>query len=375
MKRAERKQEDMKTEDKNMPSRRKTRQVRVGNVKIGGGAPVSIQSMLNTPTVDVDACVAQINELTDAGCDLVRLAVPNEASAEAFGTIAKRTGLPLIADIHYSYKLAHMALDAGAKKIRMNPGNMRDFSEIKYLAKRMADAGVPVRVGVNGGSLDPKFDGMDESDALVESALECANVFESCGMRDIVLAIKASDVMTMVRANRKAAAACDFPLHLGVTEAGTLRSGLVKSSIGIGMLLGEGIGDTVRVSLSAPPVEEVLAAKTLLRSLGLKKDCAEVVSCPTCARTEIDVEGLASAVERATAHVRLPLKIAVMGCPLNGIGEGKNSDLAIAGGKDKSVILRDGEIVAKVPGEMVLPLFMSMLDDYIADYSKNSQKR
>ena len=365
----------MKTEDKNMPSRRKTRQVRVGNVKIGGGAPVSIQSMLNTPTVDVDACVAQINELTDAGCDLVRLAVPNEASAEAFGTIAKRTGLPLIADIHYSYKLAHMALDAGAKKIRMNPGNMRDFSEIKYLAKRMADAGVPVRVGVNGGSLDPKFDGMDESDALVESALECANVFESCGMKDIVLAIKASDVMTMVRANRKAAAACDFPLHLGVTEAGTLRSGLVKSSLGIGMLLGEGIGDTVRVSLSAPPVEEVLAAKTLLRSLGLKKDCAEVVSCPTCARTEIDVEGLASAVERATAHVRLPLKIAVMGCPLNGIGEGKNSDLAIAGGKDKSVILRDGEIVAKVPGEMVLPLFMSMLDDYIADYSKNSQKR
>ena len=375
MNRAERKQEDMKTEDKNMPSRRKTRQVRVGNVKIGGGAPVSIQSMLNTPTVDVDACVAQINELTDAGCDLVRLAVPNEASAEAFGTIAKRTGLPLIADIHYSYKLAHMALDAGAKKIRMNPGNMRDFSEIKDLAKRMADAGVPVRVGVNGGSLDPKFDGMDESDALVESALECADVFESCGMKDVVLAIKASDVMTMVHANRKAAAACDFPLHLGVTEAGTLRSGLVKSSLGIGMLLGEGIGDTVRVSLSAPPVEEVLAAKTLLRSLGLKKDCAEVVSCPTCARTEIDVEGLASAVERATAHVRLPLKIAVMGCPLNGIGEGKNSDLAIAGGKDKSVILRDGEIVAKVPGEMVLPLFMSMLDDYIADYSKNSQKR
>ena len=351
--------------------RRKTRQVKVGRVKIGGGAPVTVQSMLNTRTTDVEGSLAQIAELADAGCDLIRLAVPDEESAAAFGVVAKRCGLPLIADIHYSYKLAHLALNAGAKKIRMNPGNMRDFAEIKELARRMTDAGVPVRVGVNGGSLDPKFDGMKESEALKESALECANVFESCGMRDIVIAIKASDVRTMTQANRALAAACDYPLHLGVTEAGTLRSGLVKSALGIGSLLQEGIGDTVRVSLSAPPVEEVLAGKTLLKALGLKDDCVEVVSCPTCARTEIDVEGLASAVERATAHVRLPLKIAVMGCPLNGIGEGRHAHLGIAGGKDKSVIMCDGEIVATVRSDMLMPYFMTLLDDYIAEYSKN----
>ena len=343
----------------------------MGKTAIGGSSPVSVQSMLNTRTTDVDACIRQINELTDAGCDLIRIAVPDEASAAAFGEIAKKTGLPLIADVHYSYKLAHLALDGGAKKIRMNPGNMRDFSEIGALARRMSDAGVPVRVGVNGGSLDPKFKGMKESDALVESALECANAFERCGMRDIVVAIKASDVRTMVEANRKLAAACDYPLHLGVTEAGTLRSGLVKSALGIGALLNEGIGDTVRISLSAPPVEEVLAGKTLLRSLGLKNDCVEVVSCPTCARTEIDVAKLADAVERATAHVRLPLKIAVMGCPLNGIGEGENADLAVAGGKEKSVILLGGKIVERVPTETLMPHFMAMVDDYIAKYSKN----
>ena len=303
--------------------RRKTRQVKVGRVKIGGGAPVTVQSMLNTRTTDVEGSLAQIAELADAGCDLIRLAVPDEESAAAFGVIAK------------------------------------------------PDAGVPVRVGVNGGSLDPKFDGMKESEALKESALECADVFESCGMRDIVIAIKASDVRTMTEANRALAAACDYPLHLGVTEAGTLRSGLVKSALGIGSLLQEGIGDTVRVSLSAPPVEEVLAGKTLLKALGLKDDCVEVVSCPTCARTEIDVEGLASAVERATAHVRLPLKIAVMGCPLNGIGEGRHAHLGIAGGKEKSVIMCDGEIVATVRSDMLMPYFMALLDDYITEYSKN----
>lgn len=361
----------MRMKDLDIQKRRLTRKVRVGRIGIGGDSPVTVQSMLNASTKDVESCVRQIEELKDAGCDLIRLAVPDEDSARTFGEIARRTGLPLIADIHYSYKLAHLALDNGAKKIRMNPGNMRDFAEIKELARRMADAGVPVRVGVNGGSLDPKFEGKEESEALAESALECANAFESCGMRDIVLAIKASDVNTMIRANRRVAAVCDYPLHLGVTEAGTLRSGLVKSALGIGVLLREGIGDTVRISLSAPPVEEVLAGKTLLRTLGLRKDSVEVVSCPTCARTEIDVEGLARAVERATAHVRFPLKVAVMGCPLNGIGEGKHADLGIAGGKDRSVIMRNGEIVATVPTETLMPHFMAMLDDHIAEYSKN----
>ena len=232
----------MTKEEKNTPKRRVTRRVKVGTVAIGGGAPVTVQSMLNTRTTDIDGCVRQIEELSDAGCDLIRLAVPDEASAEAFGKIAKATGKPLIADIHYSCKLAHLAIDGGAKKIRMNPGNMHNAEEIRELARRMADEGIPVRVGVNGGSRDPKFDGKGECEALVESALECANVFESCNMHDIVVAVKASDVRTMIAANRALAAACDYPLHLGVTEAGTLRSGLVKSALGIGILLEEGIG-------------------------------------------------------------------------------------------------------------------------------------
>ena len=290
--------------------------------------------MLSTRTTDIEGSLAQIKSLTEAGCDLVRLAVPDEKSAEAFKEIAKRAGVPLIADIHYSYKLAMLALDAGAKKIRTNPGNMRDDRGLKELAKRLSDEGIPVRVGVNGGSLDPRFKGMREEEALVASKQT------------------------------------DYPLHLGVTEAGTLRSGLVKSALGIGTLLEEGIGDTVRISLSAPPIEEVLAGKTLLRALGLRRDSVEVVSCPTCARTEIDVEKLANAVERATAHIRLPLKIAVMGCPLNGIGEGEGSDLGVAGGKEKSVIMKEGRVVETVPTEMLIPHFMSLVDEYIAEYSK-----
>lgn len=343
----------------------------MGNIAIGGGAPVTVQSMLNTKTTDVDACLKQISELTDAGCDLIRIAVPDENSATAFGIIAARTGLPLIADIHYNYKLAHLALDNGARKIRMNPGNMRDFGQIKELARRMSGEGIPVRVGVNGGSLHPDYKTMDEADALVASALDCAEVFETCGLKDIVVAIKASDVKVMKEANRKLAAICDYPLHLGVTEAGTMRSGLIKSALGIGTLLQEGIGDTIRVSLSAPPVEEVLAGKTLLRTLGLRRNCVEVVSCPTCARTEIDVEKLANAVERVTAHVTIPLKIAVMGCPLNGIGEGEGSNLGVAGGKEKSVILKDGKIFETVSSELLIPHFMTLLDEYIEEYSKN----
>ena len=351
--------------------RRKSRQVKVGKIAIGADAPITVQSMLNTATTDVEGCIAQIKELTDAGCDLVRLAVPDENSAVAFGEIAKRTKLPLIADIHYNYKLAHLALDNGAKKIRMNPGNMRDFNQIKELARRMSAEGVPVRVGVNGGSLHPDYKNMKEADALVASALECANVFESCGLKDIVIAIKDSDVLTMTEANRKLASACDYPLHLGVTEAGTMRSGLIKSALGIGTLLQEGIGDTIRISLSAPPVEEVLAGKTLLHTLGLRRNCVEVVSCPTCARTEIDVEKLANAVERATAHINVPLKISVMGCPLNGIGEGEHSNLGVAGGKEKSVILKDGKIFETVSSDLLMPHFMMLLDEYIEEYSKN----
>ena len=342
--------------------RRLSRQVSVGNIKIGGDAPISVQSMLNTKTADVEGSIKQINALREVGCDLIRLAVPDETSCAAFGEIVRRTGLPLIADVHYSYKLAHLALDNGAKKIRINPGNMRDFSEIKPLAQRMIDMGIPVRVGVNGGSLDPKYKGMDEARALSESALECANVFESQGMRDIVIAIKASDTNLNIEANRILAKACDYPLHIGVTEAGTLRTGLIKSAIGIGTLLSEGIGDTIRVSLSADVKEEVLAGKKILQTLGIRKNAVEVVACPTCARTEIDVEGLANTVEQMTASIDKPLKISVLGCPLNGIGEGENSDFGIAGGKDKSVIMIDGKIFKTVDNSVLLDEFKRLLD-------------
>lgn len=349
-----------------MIERRKTRQVYVGDVAIGGDAPISVQSMLNTKTVDVEGSLAQIKALRAVGCDLIRLAVPDEASAYAFSEISKRCGLPLIADIHYNYKLAHLALDNGAKKIRMNPGNMRDFSEIKPLAERLIDMHIPVRVGVNGGSLDPRFKGMDEARALCESALECANVFESQGMKNIVIAIKASNTLVNVEANRMLAKACDYPLHIGVTEAGTMRTGLVKSAIGIGTLLQEGIGDTIRVSLSTDVCEEVLAGKKILQTLGIRKNAVEVVSCPTCARTEIDVEGLANRVEKLCANVDVPLTISILGCPLNGIGEGENSDLGIAGGKEKSVILKDGKIFKTVKSENLLEEFDKLLQEVLS---------
>lgn len=335
-------------------NRRDTRQVSVGDIKIGGDAPITVQSMLNVKTTDVEGCIAQINRLKAVGCDLIRLAVPDEASAAAFGEIVKRTGLPLIADVHYSYKLAHLALDNGAKKLRMNPGNMTDFSQIKPLAERMADMGVPVRVGVNGGSLAPAYEGMPEDRALAESALECANIFESAGLKDIVIAIKHSDPLINAAANRLLAKSCDYPLHIGVTEAGTLRSGLIKSAIGISALLEQGIGDTIRVSLAADVTEEVLAAKRILGALGLRRG-AEVVACPTCARTEIDVAGLANEIELMTACVDVPLKISVLGCPLNGIGEGKHSDIGVAGGKDRSVILVDGKVLCTVENALIMP--------------------
>lgn len=349
-----------------MIERRKTRKVYVGDIAIGGDAPITVQSMLNTKTVDVEGSLKQIEGLRKVGCDLIRLAVPNEQSAYAFGEIAKRCGLPLIADIHYNYKLAHLALDNGAKKIRMNPGNMRDFSEIKPLAQRLIDMHVPVRVGVNGGSLDPKFKGMDEARALCESALECANVFESQGMRDIVIAIKASNTLVNVEANRLLAKEYDYPLHIGVTEAGTLRTGLIKSAIGIGTLLQEGIGDTIRVSLSADVREEVLAGKKILQTLGIRKNAVEVVACPTCARTEIDVEGLANKVEMMCAGIDKPLTISILGCPLNGIGEGENSDLGIAGGKEKSVILKDGKILKTVNSADLMTEFDKLLQEVLS---------
>lgn len=345
--------------------RRYSREVSVGDIKIGNNSPITIQSMLNTKTTNIEESINQINRLKQVGCDLIRLAVPNEESAEAFKIIAQKTGLPLIADIHYSYKLAHLALDAGAKKIRMNPGNMEDFSEIESLANRLIDLNVPIRIGVNGGSLAKKYKGMDICDALVESSLECANVFEKFGMKNIVIAIKDSDTLINIEANRKLAKLCDYPLHIGVTESGTLETGLIKSSIGIGTLLQEGIGDTIRVSLSSDVTNEVIAAKKILKTLKIRNNSVEVVSCPTCARTEIDVEGIAKKVEEMCANINKPLKISVLGCPLNGIGEGENSDLGIAGGKEKSVILKNGKIFKTVNSADLFTEFDKILKEVL----------
>ena len=346
--------------------RRYSKEIHIGNIAVGGNAPITVQSMLNTKTVDVDGSLTQINELKEVGCDLIRLAVPDEASADAFKIISDRCGLPLIADVHYSYRLAELAIKAGAKKLRMNPGNMStDAQSIKNLVEMLKDYNIPVRIGVNGGSLDKRFKDMHEADALVSSALSTANIFEKFGFSDLIIAIKASNVQTMIESNRKLAKVCEYPLHLGVTEAGTLKSGLVKSSIGIGTLLEEGIGDTIRVSLSAPVVEEVLAGKTILKALGLRKAGVEVVSCPTCARTEIDVQGLAEKVEQLTSKIEKPLKISVMGCPLNGIGEGEGSDIGIAGGKDKSVLLKNGEIFKTIDSSQLIDEFMKLLNEVL----------
>lgn len=328
-----------------MSKRRLSKKIYIGDVEIGGDAPVSVQSMLNAKTTDVEGCLKQIDSLKRLGCDLIRLAVPDEQSAECFKIISEKCGLPLIADVHYSYRLAELAVKAGAKKLRINPGNMTaDGRTIDELVALLKDYRVPVRIGVNGGSLDKRFKGMYEDEALVASALSTADMLESHGFDDIIIAIKSSDVETMIEANRKLALQCDYPLHLGVTEAGPLKRGLIKSSIGIGTLLREGIGDTIRVSLTAPIEEEVKAGINILRACGLRKSGVEIVSCPTCARTEINVEELANTVEELTEHITKPLKIAVMGCPLNGIDEGKNSDIGIAGGKEKSVLMLNGEI-------------------------------
>ncbi len=347
-------------------NRRQSKKVFVGDIAIGGDAPITVQSMLNAKTTDVEGCLAQIKSLKENGCDLIRLAVPDEPSAKAFGEIAKRAGIPLIADVHYSYKLAKLALENGAKKLRINPGNMTDFAQIEDLSAMLKDLRVPVRVGVNGGSLAAKFEGMEETEALVESALECANVFERYGMSDIVVAIKHSDVQKNIEANLKLAKVCDYPLHIGVTEAGTLRSGLIKSAIGIGTLLENGVGDTIRVSLSTDVTEEALAGRKILQALGLREG-ADVVACPTCARTQIDVEGLANKIEKMTANVRKPLRISVLGCPLNGIGEGKGSDIGIAGGKEKSTLLLNGEILTTVDNKYLFEEFKKLLQKKIEE--------
>lgn len=340
-----------------------TRKVKIGKITIGGGEKIAVQSMTNTRTSDIDATIAQLAALEKAGCDIARCSVPDNASAEALREIVASTSMPIVADIHFDYRLAVKAADAGAAKIRINPGNIGDESKVEYLAKYLKEREIPIRIGVNGGSLDKKYKNMPLPEAMCESALEHVSLLEKHGFYDVVISVKSSDVVNTVKAYRLLASKCDYPLHVGVTEAGIYEKGLVKSAIGIGALLCDGIGDTVRVSLTDDPVKEVYAAKEILKAVNRYDGAyAEVVSCPTCARTCIDVQGIATQVEEYARKLDKNVRIAVMGCVVNGIGESEGCDVGVAGGKDKSVIFREGKIIATVPNSEILNALIKEID-------------
>ena len=349
--------------------RNHTKKIQIGNVTIGGGAPVAIQSMTNTKTEDVAATVEQIRELTAAGCEIIRCAVPTMEAAKALSEIKKQIEIPLVADIHFDYRLAIAAMENGADKIRINPGNIGSVDRVREVVETAKKYGVPIRVGVNSGSLErnlvEKYGGVT-AEGLVESALDKVAMLEQFDFHDIVISIKSSDVLMCVRAHELIAEKTAYPLHVGITEAGTLRSGNIKSSIGLGMILSQGIGDTIRVSLTASPLEEIVSAKLILRTLGLFKGGIEVVSCPTCGRTKIDLIGLAEQVERMVMGFDLPIKVAVMGCAVNGPGEAKEADLGIAGGNGEGLVFRKGEIVRKVPESELLSALREELEAYEA---------
>ena len=331
---------------------RVTRLVRVGDVPLGGGNPVAVQSMTSTYTADVEATVSQIRELQGAGCEIVRVAVPDRKSARAIREIKREVSIPIVADIHYDPELALLSLEAGVDKLRLNPGNIGDEGKIREIALRAAERGIPIRVGVNAGSLPPRFlkDGEVTPEGMVEAALWEVSLLERVGFRDIVISLKAHDVSLTVEANELISREGDWPLHLGITEPGPELEGIVKSAIGIGILLHRGIGDTIRVSLPGNPVREVEVAWEILRALGLRERGPRFVVCPTCGRTGIDIPGIAAEVKRRLSHLREPIKIAIMGCPVNGLGEVMRADYGILGGKGYGTIYAHGEIVLpKVP--------------------------
>lgn len=332
-------------------TRKRTKPIKLGGVKIGGGAPVVVQSMTNTDTVDVAATVKQIDALTSAGCEVVRVAVLNRKAAAALADIKKRITIPLIADIHFDHRLALTAIEGGVDGLRINPGNIGGKAKVAQLVRAAKSANVPIRIGVNSGSLEKhllKKYGRPTPEALVESALGHIKILEDLDFTDIKVSIKASDVPTTIDAYRLMSKKAKYPLHIGVTEAGTLFSGTVKSAVGLGILLYEGIGDTIRVSLTADPVEEVRVAWEMLKALKLRERGVNIISCPTCGRTQIDVIGLAMEVERRLSHIRMPLDVAVMGCIVNGPGEAMHADVGIAGGKGRGVLFRKGELVKRL---------------------------
>ena len=339
-----------------------TRAVKIGNITIGDGNRVAIQSMTNTKTTDIDGTIAQILEFERAGCDIARASVPDEASGKAFREIVNAIHIPLVADIHFDYKMAILAAENGASKIRINPGNIGDLAKVKYLADFLNERNIPIRIGVNGGSLDKKYEHMESLPmAMCESAMEHVHILEDAGFYNTVISVKSSNVRHTIDAYKMLSERCDYPLHLGVTEAGVYEKGLVKSAMGIGSLLLDGIGDTIRVSLADDPVKEVYAARNILECAGLTDNYVEVVACPTCARTNIDVMGYANKITELTRDIKKPLKVAVMGCVVNGIGESKDADMGVAGGKGKSAIFKKGEIVKTVKNEDILTELMNMI--------------
>ncbi len=342
-----------------------TRQITVGGVKVGGGAPVSIQSMLNTATTDIEGSLAQLAALKAAGCEIARLAVPDKAAAEGFRQIAARSPLPLVADIHFDYRLAIAAAEAGAAKIRINPGNIGDEARVRAVVDCCKAHRIPIRIGVNGGSMDKKLlekYGHPTPEALVESAFEHIALLEKYGFPDICVSMKSSSVPLMMAAYRLMHEKSDYPLHVGVTETGTEYMGTVKSAMGIGGLLCMGIGDTIRVSLTADPVREVVAAKAILKAAGLRKGGVNLISCPTCGRTKIDLIGLANRVEQALAACDKELTVAVMGCIVNGPGEAREADIGIAGGDGCGVIFVKGELREKLPYDELLPALLRYIE-------------
>ena len=343
-----------------------TRSIRVGNVEIGGGAPVVIQSMLNTRTTDVAGSLAQIRELAAAGCQVARLAVPDKEAAAAFGEICADSPLPLVADIHFDYRLAIAAAENGAAKIRINPGNIGGEDRVRAVVDVCRSKNIPIRIGVNGGSLDKKLlekYGHPTAEALVESAFSHLELLEKNGFYDTCVSMKSSHVPTMVEAARMFRARCDYPIHIGVTETGPVQQGLIKSAMGIGALLLDGIGDTLRVSLTDDPVQEVYAAKDILKAAGLRKDGVDIISCPTCGRTRIDLIALVNQVDRALKDCKKPLTVAVMGCIVNGPGEAREADIGIAGGDGWGAIFEKGVQVAKLPYDRLLPELLKRIEE------------
>lgn len=348
--------------------RENTKTVRIGDRIIGGGNPVLIQSMTNTKTEDVEATVAQILKLEQAGCDIIRSTANNEAAAKAFADIKQQIHIPIVADIHFDYRLAIMAMENGADKIRINPGNIGGKDKIKAVVEAAKAYHVPIRVGVNSGSLEKelveKYHGVT-AEGIVESALDKVRILEELDFDDIVVSIKSSDVLMCVKAHELIAEKTNHPLHVGITEAGTIMRGNIKSAVGLGIILNEGIGDTIRVSLTGDPVNEIVSAKLILKTLGLRKGGIEVVSCPTCGRTSIDLIGLANQVENlVTDYEHLDIKVAVMGCVVNGPGEAKEADLGIAGGNGEGLLIKHGEIVRKVPEEQLLAVLKEELQSW-----------